>query len=58
MEPLNDAVNDRVVKEVPAPPHRPLSEELLYPTKSSNMPNWEVLKTHMYKEGRVSREHC
>ena len=22
------------------------------------MPNWEALKTHLYKEGRVSKEHC
>jgi serine/threonine-protein phosphatase 2B catalytic subunit len=22
------------------------------------VPNWEALKTHLYKEGRVSKEHC
>ena len=22
------------------------------------MPNWEVLKTHLYREGRVTKEHC
>lgn len=25
---------------------------------ASNVPNWEALKQHMYKEGRVSKEHC
>ena len=24
----------------------------------SNAPNWELLKNHMYREGRVSKEHC
>jgi hypothetical protein len=24
----------------------------------SNAPDWELLKAHMYKEGRVSKEHC
>ena len=24
----------------------------------SNAPNWEALKTHLYKEGKVSKEHC
>lgn len=22
------------------------------------IPNWELLKTHLYKEGRVSKTHC
>jgi hypothetical protein len=33
MEPLKDVGEDRVIKDVPAPPHRPISEELLYPNK-------------------------
>ena len=24
----------------------------------SNAPNWETLKNHLYKEGRLSKEHC
>ena len=33
MESLNDPTDDRVIKEVPAPPHRPISDDLLYPNK-------------------------
>ena len=33
MEPLKDATEDRVIKDVQAPPHRPLSDDLLYPNK-------------------------
>lgn len=33
MEPLLDPENDRVVKDVIAPPHRPISTEILYPNK-------------------------
>lgn len=68
MEPLKDAVDDRAIKDIIPPPHRPLSEELLYPSRcmsysvhstlASNAPNWEVLKNHLYREGRVTKEHC
>lgn len=34
MEPLADPCEDRFVKDVPAPPHQYLSEELLFPRKS------------------------
>ena len=66
-----DPLEDREIKDIIPPPHRPLSDELLYPNKGntldrfifnyfigSNMPNWEILKTHMYREGRVTKEHC
>jgi hypothetical protein len=33
MEPLLDPEGDRAMKEIVPPPHRPISEELLYPTK-------------------------
>ncbi len=31
MEPLLDPCNDRVMKNVKAPPHRPLNPQLMYP---------------------------
>ena len=34
MEPLADPYNDRVVKSVPIPPSRPLSQKLMYPDAS------------------------
>ena len=72
MEPLLDPVGDRVMKDIIPPPHKTIADELLYPSKSkhsiepkflilsvaSTIPNWELLKNHMYREGRVSREHC
>ena len=72
MEPLLDPENDRVMKDIVPPPHKPIADELLYPNKckfviiksglikiiASNAPNWELLKNHMYREGRVSKEHC
>eukprot|EP00347_Sterkiella_histriomuscorum_P024029 403332551 len=42
MEPLLDPVGDRAMKDIMPPPHKPLADELLYPTK----------------QGRVSKEHC
>lgn len=70
MEPLSDPDGDRAMKDIMPPPHRPMSDELLYPNKSkssisltshllgTNMPNWELLKNHLYREGRVTKEHC
>jgi hypothetical protein len=34
-----------------------IASELIF-SLGSNMPNWEVLKTHLYREGRVTKEHC
>ena len=31
MEPLLDPMNDRVIKSVQPPPHRPLTHKLMYP---------------------------
>jgi hypothetical protein len=33
MEPLADPENDRAIKEIIPPPHRPISDDLLYPNK-------------------------
>ena len=36
MEPLCDPNGDRKIKDLPAPPHRPLGEDLLYPPTGMN----------------------
>lgn len=33
MEPLSDPYNDRQIKTVKAPPHRPLESSLMYPAQ-------------------------
>ena len=64
MEPLKDPVGDRMVKSVPPPPQKPLSDELLFPkgksgTNSFNAgkPAWKQLRDHMNKEGLISKKH-
>ena len=37
MDPLLDPVKDRRVKKVKPPPHRPLSEKLMFPKKGSGI---------------------
>lgn len=37
MEPLIDPTLDRVIKDISPPPHKPLSDELLYPSKSKKL---------------------
>ena len=34
MEPLSDPYNDRVIKKLRPPPHKPISQCLLYPDNS------------------------
>lgn len=54
MNVLLDPLNDRVIKTVPLPPHRPLEiDELL--SSFSKLPNWKLLKTHLANGGSVSR---
>ncbi len=36
MEPLKNPENDRVVKQLRAPPHRPLSKNLIWPPNSKS----------------------
>jgi serine/threonine-protein phosphatase 2B catalytic subunit len=54
MEPLLDPYNDRKVKSVEPPPYLPLSEELLWSAK--DMPNWEIIRDHLKKEGKLKKE--
>jgi serine/threonine-protein phosphatase 2B catalytic subunit len=57
MDTLPDPFNDRQIKSIPPPPHKPLEESLLYPAEK-HIPDWRVLKTHMQKEGPVSKAQC
>jgi hypothetical protein len=34
MDPLPDPYNDRVMKDMIPPPHKPIAEDVLYPNKS------------------------
>lgn len=56
MEPLLDPRNDRMVKDIKPPPHRPLKQELLFPGKSG-IPDWRVLRDHLSREGRLEKKH-
>ena len=68
MDLLKDPVNDRMVKTLKAPPHKPLDQKLLYPEKlkgnipkgvlyyCKGKPDWKQLKDHLYREGRLAKE--
>ncbi|EPR61119.1 protein phosphatase 2B catalytic subunit, calcineurin family phosphatse superfamily protein [Toxoplasma gondii TgCatPRC2] len=58
MEPLADPLHDRVVTSVQPPPAQPLKHSLLYPSGPANPPNWQELKSHLQREGRLSKEDC
>lgn len=55
MEPLLDPYDDRNVKTVEPPPYLPLSDELMW--KAPDMPNWQVIRDHLKKEGKIKKEH-
>jgi serine/threonine-protein phosphatase 2B catalytic subunit len=56
MEPLCDPYLDRQVKSVKPPPHRPLDTPTLYPARLKGKPDHKMLKDHLYREGRISKE--
>ena len=56
MEALKDPCNDRVVKTLPAPPSKPLSEELLYPDGNKKKPDCDQLRKHLLREGTLTKE--
>lgn len=56
MEPLTDPTNDRRVKTVRPPPHKPLSKNLIWPAHLKNKPDWKCLRDHLAKEGRIDKE--
>jgi len=47
MEPLSDPCNDRQVKTVRPPPHKPLSKNLIWPAHLKNKPDWKALRDHL-----------
>lgn len=53
---LLDPRNDRQVKEVKPPPHRPLSEGQIWP-KKDGPPDWKLIRDHLSREGRLEKTH-
>ena len=54
MEELSDPfLDDRVMKKVAPPPRFPLEHQKLFPKK--NLPDWKLLKSHLTKEGHLSK---
>jgi serine/threonine-protein phosphatase 2B catalytic subunit len=47
MDFLSDPKGDRVVKDLDAPPLKPLAEELLFPPCYKGKPNWRLLRDHL-----------
>lgn len=64
MESLPDPCNDRMMKDVLPPPHKPLSNSKLFPKKSIYLfkpisegpPDWKVLRDHLSREGKLSKQ--
>lgn len=54
MEPLSDPLNDRLIRFLPPPPHKPLTSDLLF--DSEGQPNLDILKNHLLKEGRIHKK--
>lgn len=52
MDLLKDPKGDRQVNSIPTPPHRPLSDELLF---KDDKPDWRMLRDHLTKEGRITK---
>lgn len=45
------------MKDVPLPPHYPISHDTVFPLKlksrDTEIPDWNALKDHLLKEGRM-----
>jgi serine/threonine-protein phosphatase 2B catalytic subunit len=54
MESLLDPLNDRQVPSLEAPPYKPLSDDLMW--SEMDMPNWEVIRDHLKREGKITKE--
>lgn len=55
MELLPDPLNDRVIKEVKAPPHKPLGSEFL--VEKNGLPSYDILLDHLSKEGKIEKKY-
>ncbi|EGR27320.1 ser thr protein phosphatase family protein, putative [Ichthyophthirius multifiliis] len=55
MELLSDPQKDRQVVKVKPPPHRHLSDMLMW--KKNGKPDWKLIKDHLSKEGRILKEN-
>ena len=50
MDPLKDPLNNRVVKSLPPPPHKPLSSKHIF---KGDKINWSLMRDFLKKEGRI-----
>ena len=55
METLPDPLKDRVIKEVLSPPQLPLHTDKFF-NKESKLPNYDIIKDHLMREGRISKK--
>ena len=64
MEPLLDPLGDRIIKSVPAPPHRPLSSEHIFAPPGTDfsrpdaplLVDWKVIMKNFQKNGRMTKD--
>lgn len=56
METLADPCEDRVCKDLPPPPFKPLASALLFPNSKTKIPDWKLLSEHISKEGKIYKE--
>jgi serine/threonine-protein phosphatase 2B catalytic subunit len=52
MDDLKDPKKDRVAKQLPSPPQRPLASHVLF--KQNNEVDWQTLRDHLRREGRIA----
>lgn len=57
MDLLSDPCNDRVMKDVILPPHKPLTLKYAYPNgkDKSSKPDYEVIKNHLEGDGVLDK---
>lgn len=64
MEPLLDPLGDRIVKSVPAPPHKPLGIEHIFAPPGTNfsapgaplLVDWKLMMKNFQKNGRMKKD--